>query len=230
VTVERHRFVQKIANNLWVLRYPLALLGVQIGRTVTVIRLCSGDLVIHSTGPFTFADVSAIHSLGRPAWLLDATLFHDTFAAAGRTVFPNVPYASPERLPAMDSEIFSLRTPPAAWADELEVLPVEGMPRVREYVFCHRPTRTLIVTDLVFNFGPEAATWTRWFFHSLGGIRQFPGMSRLFRSLIRDRRAFASSIERMMQWDFDRLVVGHGNIIESGAKPKLAAALAVHGF
>ncbi len=88
----------------------------------------------------------------------------------------------------------------------------------------------LIVADFVFAFGPEATAWTRWIFRSLGGIRQFPGMSRLFSLLILDRRAFPASLQRMMQCDFDRLVAGHGEIIESVAKPELAAALAARGI
>ena len=201
-----------------------------MGRTVAVMRLRSGDLIIHSTGPFTASDVTAIHSLGRPAWLLDATLSHDTFATAGRNAFPDAAYFAPEGFPVRGGTTFSLRTLPASWEDELEVLQLEGMPRVREHAFFHKPTRTLIVADLVFNFSAVSSAWMRNFFRVVGGIRGYPGMSRLFKLLIRDRVAFASSIERLMGWDFDRLIVGHGEIIESGAKPQVAAALAARGF
>ena len=222
--------MQPVANDLWVLRYPLALLGMPMGRTVTVIRLRSGELVIHSTGPFTASDVAAIHAVGKPAWVLDATLSHDTFATAGRNAFPDAPYFAPEGFPVRGGSGFSLRTLPASWEDELEVLPLDGMPRVREHAFFHKPTRTLIVADLVFNFGAESSAWMRGLFRVVGGIRSYPGMSRLFKLLIRDRVAFSSSIQRLMQWDFDRLIVGHGEIIESGAKPQVAAALAQRGF
>ena len=75
--------MQEIASDIWVLRYPLRLLGTEIGRTVTLFRLQSGRLVIHSTGPFTPGDINAIRALGDPTWMLDATLFHDTFASEG---------------------------------------------------------------------------------------------------------------------------------------------------
>jgi hypothetical protein len=101
---------------------------------------------------------------------------------------------------------------------------------VREHVFLHRPTRTLIVADLVFNFGPKSSRLTRSLFRWGGGIRAFPGVSRYFRFSIRDRAAFARSVQQMMQWDFDRIIVGHGDIIESSGKNKLAAALAAAAF
>jgi hypothetical protein len=40
--------MQRITDNLWLLRYPQSLLGTQIDRTVSAIRLNSGELVVHS--------------------------------------------------------------------------------------------------------------------------------------------------------------------------------------
>lgn len=217
---KRKRAVESIASELWIQRYPLSLLGTQVGRTVTVLRLASGDLILHSTGPFSASDVEAIRRLGRPGWMVEATLFHDTFAAAGRKAFPDVPY-----LDARHSA-----KPPPAWRDDVAVLELRGMPKVREHVFLHRPSRTLIVADLVFNFGAGATSWTRQFFRWAAGVREVPGISRLFRACIRDRPAFSASIREMLSWDFDRLIVGHGDIVEHGAKGRLAAALARHGY
>jgi hypothetical protein len=45
--------MKKPAENIWVLPYSLRLFGADLRRMVTVIRLRSGELIIHSTGPFT---------------------------------------------------------------------------------------------------------------------------------------------------------------------------------
>jgi hypothetical protein len=228
-TVENPHRLEQIANNLWVLRYPLQVLGAQMGRTTTLIRLRNGDLIIHSTGPFTPADVAVITALGRPAFLVEATLFHDTFAKAGCAAFPGVPYFAPPGFRGADVHR-SLKEVAGEWSGELEVLELEGMPRVREHVFFHPPSRTLIVADLLFNFGAQSTAWTRWFFRWLGGIEQFPGMSRLFRASIKDRAVFAACANQMMLWDFDRCIVAHGDVIESNARATLANALTTHGF
>src|SRR5688572_8279859 len=88
--------MQQLAENLWVMRFPLGLLGTQIGRTVSIIRLRTAELVIHSTAPFTPGEVDAICKLGSPRWLLDATRFHDTFARLGHAMFPTSAYLAPE--------------------------------------------------------------------------------------------------------------------------------------
>jgi len=209
--------VQQLAENVWILKYPLKLLGFDGGRTVTVVRLQSGKLVIHSTAPFTDEDVSQIHALGEPAWMLDATLFHDTFAAEGRNAFPAVRYLAPPGFaPRSGIATEPLTPPPPEWAGELEVLPLAGMKAHEHFVF-HRPSRTLIVCDCLFNFGRSRSPWAR-FVVRLIGLKNGIGMSAFFRLMIRDRAAFKKSIAAALEWDFERIVVGHGEIIATDGR------------
>jgi len=61
--------LRQIAENLWVRRYRLTLLGLQIGRTVTVMRLANGKRLIHSTAPFSGDDVAeSACSASRRGW------------------------------------------------------------------------------------------------------------------------------------------------------------------
>jgi hypothetical protein len=222
--------MENVADHLWIRRYPLVLLGTRIGRVVTVIRLRTGRLLIHSTAAFANEDVAAIRRLGEPGWLLEATLFHDTFARHGQTAFPDLPYLAPEGFGRLAQVCALPLVAPGEWDGELELLPLNGMPKVRETALYHRPSRTLVVADLVFNFGPATPAWTRLFMRCAGGLKCAPGMSRFFRMMIRDRHAFQQSLQRLMQWDFDRLIVAHGEVIETGAKEKLKQALAAAGY
>ena len=47
------------------------------------------------------------------------------------------------------------------------------------------------------------------------------GPSKLDPLLIRDRRAARESLERILAWDFDRVVVAHGDVLESGGREAL---------
>jgi hypothetical protein len=223
--------MKELAQNLWVMPYSLRLLGADFGRMVSVVRLHSGELVIHSAGPFTPEDVASIQRLGKPGWLLEAMIWHDTFARQGREAFPNIPFLAPEGF----SELVGFPTEPlvpapAAWGNELEVLRLEGIPRIREHVVFHRPSGTLIVADLLFNFGPETSPWTRFLALCAVGSKHRPGMSRPFRMMIGDKAAFQRSMETLMRWEFDRIVVGHREIIESDGKRLLSGALKAAGF
>ena len=42
--------------------------------------------------------------------------------------------------------------------------------------------------------------------------------------MIKDRRALCHSLYRILQWDFSRLVVGHGQVVETGGREALQRA------
>ena len=223
--------LRPLAENLWIKSYPLSVLGTQHGRNVTLIRLASGKVVVHSMAPFTSADVAEMQSPGPTSWLLEAMLLHDTYARAGRDAFPNVPFLAPPGFTeVVEFPTTSLLPAPGEWQGEIEVFAVAGAPILNEHLCLHVPTRTLIVADLVFNFAPDERGWDRFFHRHVVGFKRYPGMSRVFRLLIKDRAAFRASMRRVMAADFDRIVVGHGEVIERDGKALLTRALADAGL
>lgn len=215
-----------ISPGLWILRYPLRVLGTDHGRTVSVIRLSSGKLIIHSMAPFTAADRDAIRSLGEPAWLVEAMLLHDTYAAKGPENFPGLPLLGPPGFEAIVKfPVLPLLPPPAEWEGEVKVARLQGAPKLEEHLFLHQPSRTLIVADLIFNFRSEETGWDRFFHRHIAGFHRYPGTSRIFRLFVADKEAFRRSLEEVMAWDFDRIIPGHGEIIESGGKELLRRAM-----
>ena len=218
---------QNLAPNLWLLRYPLKMLGADLGRNVTIIRLSSRKLIIHSTAPFTSHDVAAIRKLGEPVWIVEALLRHDTFATQGRAAFPSARYLAPEGfLKDPGFRIEPLVPPPAEWIEEVTVASVEGAPDFGEIVTLHRPTRTLIVADLLINFGGEQSLWAKFLLRiaAVGG-KHDPGMTVPFKKAIKDEAAFVASLKTILSWDFDRIVVGHGTPIPAGGKNILRATI-----
>ena len=91
------------------------------------------------------------------------------------------------------------------------------------FVFLHRASRSLIVGDICCNFPRDASLATRlWGWGSWRRPRIGPTPP--FRAAVRDKTAARASIDRILEWDFDRIVVGHGEIIESGGKEALRRA------
>ena len=63
-----------------------------------------------------------------------------------------------------------------------------------------------------------ARVWAGW----RRGVRPTPA----FRLALRDRTAARASLERILRWDFQRIVPGHGEIVEMGAREALAEGYA----
>jgi hypothetical protein len=202
-----------------------------MGRSVTIIRLSSGKLIIHSTAPFSVEDVSAISSLGEPGWLVEATNFHDTCAGDGVSAFPDLPYLVPPGFPGKaGANCCSLMSPPPVWKGEVDVIELKGMPRIREHAVFHRASGTLILADLFFNLPSDSGRWTRGFLRVFAGIRDYPDTSRLFKACIRDRDAFRTSLQRLIDLDFERIIVGHGDPILIDAKTTFEVILKKAGL
>ena len=218
-------------ENLWLLSYPLPLLGADLQRNVAVIRLSSGDVVIHSTGPFTLEDVAAISSVGHPGWLLDTMLRHDTFAKRGRETFPDATYLAPEGFSKRVGFATGPLLPvPTEWGGEIEIIRLDGVPIMEEHAVFHRPSRTLIVADLLFNFGPDAPAWTRLLMRLAVGAKHDPGMARSMRMTVKDDGALRRSLAAVEAWDFDRIIVGHGDPVPTDGKRRFAEALRAAGY
>ncbi len=224
--------MKQLDENLWLLTYPNKVLGMNLMRNVSVMRLPSARLIIHSTAPFSEQDVLDIKAVGQPAWLVDAMLRHDTFAQEAIGAFPAVPYLAP---PGFSEEINNFPTrpivpPPSEWQGEVEVVQLGGLPSMRETVFFHRSSRTLIVADLAMNFPHESSIWQKLALKVAVTGEHRPGISRALSAAIKDRDAFESSIAEVLSWDFDRMIVGHGEPIETGAREKLRHALSDAGL
>lgn len=222
---------RQIAEDVALMRFPLLGFGIDFGRNVTLLRLADGRLIIHSTAPFTPDDVAAIRRFGKPSWLVDATLMHDTFARQARAAFPELPYLVPGDLAKISRvPIQPLDPPPSDWANQIEVLKIEGLRKINEYAFFHRASRTLVLADLMFHFPADSRGWPRFFAQRIMRLPQLLGISAFFRLMIRDQEAFACSMRTLLEWDFGQIVVGHGEPIQGEARSIFEQALRDRGL
>lgn len=96
--------------------------------------------------------------------------------------------------------------------------------RLQEVVLYHRSSRTLVLTDLCFNIQRSASGIAHMFFRANGMWQRF-GPSRIIRRVaVSERAALQRSLERVLLWDFERIVPGHGDVIEQGGRAALRAA------
>src|SRR5437867_1948908 len=218
---------QQIAKDVLLMSFPWRAFGIDFKRNVTLLRLSDGRLLIHSTATFTANDVDEIRRFGEPAWLVEATLMHDTFAKKGRAAFQGLPYLAPKGFRnATDITTYPLDPPPPDWEGEIDVLKIEGN-KMNEHLFFHRRSRTLVVADLFFSFPKDTHGWARFFVRHIMRLPQLFGISVFFRRLmIVDRQAFVRSMQTMLEWNSNHLIVGHWKPIETEAKRVVEEAVA----
>lgn len=216
-----------LGPGIWDLNAPLTVFGMGLGHRMTVVRLADGSLWLHSPVAYDPALASALAELGPVAHVVAPNAVHDTylegwFAAYPTACFHGAPGLARHR-PDLKFTHTLQDTPDPAWAGLLDQQRMRGAPRVNEVLFLHPPTRTLILTDLAFNLGPDLPLLSRLLLRLNGCHGRF-ACSRLLRSTIRDRPAFRTSLDAVLKWDFDRVVVSHGRNLESGGREALREA------
>jgi hypothetical protein len=91
---------------------------------------------------------------------------------------------------------------------------IEGAPKVDEFVFFHVASRTLIVTDLLFQIRYPVNALTKMILWMAGVNKGKLAQSRLWRSITKDRGAAGRSVAQMLAWNFERVVLAHGDFVE----------------
>jgi len=218
--------LHKLAENLWVVERPQRFYGLEVGSRMTVMRLEGGSLLLHSPVALDAQLRREIDNLGTVRYAVAPNRFHHLHAGDVTRAYPEARLwvaAGVERK-RPDLEIAGVLSDeaPAEWKREVDQLYFRGRPFENEIVFLHRASRTLLLCDLAFNFGSTAPLVTRLLMTLVGGYGCF-GPTRLDPLLIRDRQAARRSLEKILTWDFDRVVIAHGDVLESGGREALRA-------
>lgn len=194
---------------------------------MTVVRLADSKILLHSPIAVDSDLVRRIGELGTVAYLVAPNRFHHLFVGEWQGAFPDAAvYVAPGlETKRSDLEIAAVLTDQseAGWADEVDQIVVDGFPFANEVVFFHRASATLIVCDLAFNVGAGSPLLTRLAFR-VGGAYGRLSPTFLERLLVRNRAAFRSSLERILEWPFERVVVAHGEVSETGGREELVRA------
>src|SRR5262249_26417578 len=155
---------------------PLRFWGVSVGARMTVLRLASGHLLVHSPIALRPPLRAEVDALGTVRYLVAPNRYHHLFINEWLRVYPHAQAFAAPGLPEKRPDVaFAgvLDDGAGPWAPEVLHAPWRGAPQLNEVHFLHQPTRTLILTDAVHNFGDARAASTRAFFGLLGGSSGF---------------------------------------------------------
>lgn len=211
--------LERLAPGLHVVETQQRFLGLEVGARMTVLEL-QGGLLVHS--PIAI-DPSRLSDLGELRWVLSPNLLHHLhagpwlqagaqgWAAAGLPAKrPDLPFAG------------VIGEAPSPFGEEIELLPTRSFPMANEVAVLHRPSRTLILTDLVFNVRPTSPLLTRAAMFCLCG---YPGCRTTLLERATMNRALArEELRTLLSWNFDRLIMAHGEVVETDGKQALAKA------
>lgn len=221
--------LEPIAEGLWHDQFDLFVPpGLHMRGRMVVARLSDGRLWIWSPIPIDDALAREIRALGEVGHVVAPNALHHLHFAAAVERFPGAQRWIAPALVRKRPDLAGCRSledaPSSAWAAELEPLRVAGAPKLDEVVFFHRASKSLLVTDLVFNV-LEYRGWLSGLVFRMVGAHKRLAQSRAMRMLVRDRVAAAASARRILAWDFERVIMAHGEIVDRDARARMTEAL-----
>jgi Domain of unknown function (DUF4336) len=237
-TYEPLNTLKAVVRDIWVVDGPVIRFGprplsMPFPTRMTVIRLGEGDLFVHSPTPLSAELAEELeHWAGRPRWIVAPNRLHYWWIPQWHSAFPRAEvYLAPrireQSAGRIDFSAEQLDRPCGyPWDGEIATLPIPGS-FMTEIVFFHHRTRTLILTDLIENFEPGkvSSRLMRWLMR-IGGVRDPDGgMPRDMRlSFRRQRTTLRTAVERMIEWNPERIILAHGRWYTSAGTYELRRA------
>ena len=217
--------LKKIADNLWIVDGEEVLMNFKLFKVpfstrMTVIRLQNGGLWVHS--PIKPSDnlLFEIKQLGEVKHLIAPNVLHYSYINEWHELFPEaeVRLASGVQKRARKSGInldYGHELEKANWNEEILFTTFEGSFYVKEVVFFHTESSTLILTDLIENIEVGTVKGLQQI-HSyiFGGLYDFAGKIRTLNiskgdfvfTLVKYLQENLSKIEKMSENSLEQII------------------------
>jgi hypothetical protein len=221
-----------VADRIWSLERPVWFSGARLRTRTTVVRLDDGSLLLHTPAPPTDALAEELRALGAVRWLVVPNCWHHLGAPAAAARFREATLVGPasalRRNPLLRLDLDLHEGRFAKLVPEFDLLPLAGVPFWDETVLYHRPTQTLLGADIVCSAGRnDHFTWRLG--ARITGCYERVRVPPDARKKLTDKSAAARSLLSMLQRPAERLIIGHGNIIEHDCLDQLAHAWRLEG-
>jgi len=225
---------------------------IKVGGRGTVVRLQSGALAVFSPVALTDEVKQKVAELGEVKYITALDFEHHIYLGPWHQAFPKAKVFGPEGLPEKRAtqkneevpfaQIFTKDNPITSIDPEFDAefsYEYVYAHQNKEIVFLHKPTRTLIQADLIFNY-PATEQYSKTGQSATSGV-----LTKLFGSLTKttgngqkrliwygissgDRNGFSKAVKNIDTWDFDRIIPCHGDVIENNGKGVFQSVMEWH--
>jgi len=224
---------RQIDERIWVLDRSFRMPGGPILPTrTTIIALPTDELLVISPPSVDAGGLEEIDALGAIRHVAVPNSFHHLNAPRFLDRYPGARFWA---APGLFSRIRGL--PPGnelsdtasdAWSGAIDLAILRPTSEVSEVALFHRPSATLILTDVAFHMVQFASSFERMVWR-LSGVPAGFGPSRTARMLLLHDRAQARAfLDRLLSWPFRRILVAHGEMIEENAAEIFRHAFAAY--
>ncbi|PSB02433.1 DUF4336 domain-containing protein [Merismopedia glauca] len=229
--------LKQIDKNIWVAEQPLRYLGLSVGTRMTVIRLNNRELVVISPIQVDEPTIEQINQIGDVCHIIAPNCYHYLFAPNFKQIYPKAIFWAAPGLAFKKPELpidKNITGDGKSFINGIEYLLFDGFgtlglngidTTINECVFFHPESRTLILTDIAFHFDESFPLVTQLAARIIGGYKTL-SPSLLEKLGTQEKEKVRASVSQVLAWDFERVIMAHGSIIENQGKERFKTGYA----
>jgi hypothetical protein len=215
-----------IPGAIYIVEYPIRFGGMDLFSRMTIVKLNNNKLWIHSPCKLDALLKAEIDRLGEVAYIIAPGNFHHLYVSDFQAAYPNAetylcPSLEKKRADLAFDWILGNRADPR-WQLDFEQVVIQGTRIINEVAFFHKPSRTLILVDLLENIGDDYTHeagfllkfWWKAVFHMWNNPKPAPE----YQLGWGDKEVVRKGLEKILLWNFERIILAHGNLIETDAR------------
>ena len=223
--------LREIDKNIWVAEQPFKYLRLDVGTRMTLICLVTGELIVISPVQVDSDTINQLNAIGDVSYIIAPNLYHYLFVSSFKAIYPKAKlWVAPgleskksdlpiDKVISIDKNSMMFNEVEYLLFDGFKVFDLKGSSLLNECVFFHQESRTLILTDTAFHFDQSFSLTTQLAARLIGSYKKL-SPSLLEKFATPEKEKVKQSVQKVLAWDFERVIMAHGSIIESDAKRK----------
>ncbi len=223
--------LEPFGPSLYVAEGPtVSFFGFPYPTRMAVARLLDGDVWVWSPIALTPELVDAVDRIGPVRYIVSPNKLHHLFLQEWADHWPAARLYAP---PGLARKKAALRfyaelgdEPSSPWEGEIDQVVFRGSFAMAEVAFFHRDSRTAIIGDLIQRFSDANISGWKGMVMRLGGlVGERGGTPRDWRASFLRHGPARAALQKVLEWNPERLLIAHGLCAQSGATRIIMAAL-----
>ena len=229
---DMNQLTEYIKDQIWIHEYPVRFGGMDLFGRTTIIKLSNGDLIVHDPCKIDDLLKKNIDSIGEVKYILAPGNFHHLFVTDFQRYYPKAEtYLCPgleRKRPDIDFDWMLGNKPDSRWGGVLDQVLVYGTRFIWEVAFFHKPSKTLILVDLLENIGDnyqhKAGLWLQFWWKAIFKMWNNPKAAPEYQLGWGHKKIVRKGLEKILSWQAERVILAHGENIEDNVNQTLTSA------
>ncbi|KAI0790430.1 hypothetical protein C8Q75DRAFT_115771 [Abortiporus biennis] len=208
-----------------------------MGGRSTAIKLSTGNVWVVASTPLSPETKETVNKLGKVEFILAADADHHIFLSEWKQEYPEAKLigvqglAEKKRSESLKFDYtYGVDDPKFGFEEDIDSLYFSGFSK-KDVAWLHKPSKSLIVADLIFNLPAneqysksKSSPKVAFFFP------KFEPYSKFHQDFVwkegKNKEAMKTAAKTVATWDFERIIMCHGDVIEKDAKKAWETAYA----